>query len=92
MSDLKYTPGPWVACIGKSEKRRSAVYKGDMSIACMASYMDCPDSQANARLIATAPELLNLLKHLCSEITAIERSAILHEARGVIAKATGGGE
>lgn len=81
----KHTPGPW-----KVQRHGQDVYDHDVEIWSQNTCIAFIDGAANARLIAAAPELLSLLQHLCSEITVVEREAILFEARAVIAKATGG--
>ena len=52
-----------------------------------------PHVDANARLIAAAPELLQALRHVEGALLDItcERTSILKGVRAAIAKATGGG-
>lgn len=109
----KYTPGPWTfetvktVCgichkVGPMPPMRESEKPGSACI-----YVDYPspghpvaiELEANARLIAAAPELLSALKRLddayCSaspEMTFAERHEgrmALIEARAAIAKATG---
>ena len=105
----KHTPGPWYALRG--QRNISIRHKtGDkfLSMVNVASVRgnlpaDCPygSSEANARLIAAAPELLEALEEaenaLADYIPTIERTgaslnyghSVLKKARAAIAKATG---
>ena len=49
-------------------------------------------SEANARLIAAAPDLLAALKHCTGWVEAYGRSELRREVRAAIAKATGGSD
>jgi len=65
----KYTPGPWVTGNGKNGTRaETSVYAeiGDIyvKIAWCDATLGYPHCVANARLIATAPELLSVCKEL----------------------------
>ena len=98
----KHTPGPWYALRG--QRNISIRYKtGDgllpmVNVASVRGQFptDCPygSSEANARLIAAAPELLEALQKMLPELrglsivsdTAAEMS---REAEAAIAKATG---
>ncbi len=56
--EVKHTPGPWRA------------FETRVCFANMAGGFDirnCPDAEANARLIAAAPELLEALKEVTSD-------------------------
>lgn len=79
----QHNPGPWVAV-------ESRVYfpnrAGGFDIRA------CPNAEANARLIAAAPELLEALRALLKEDEVLfdgTGSATMCKARAVIAKATG---
>lgn len=85
---FNYTSGPWRVC---PTDETCIEYNWDDK-AETAKVIGFIDDAYDAKLIAAAPEMLCLLLHLCSEIGAEEREAILFEARGVIAKATGGAE
>lgn len=58
-----HTPGPWK--IGKSETTEMAIREPDGE--CVAVACELPEMKANARLIAAAPELLDILKTLLQE-------------------------
>jgi hypothetical protein len=91
-----YTPGPWSA-----EECRSgfAVYANKSGDAVVRTEDDEGrygpiDNEANARLIASAPELLAVLKRLCSTFCACcygstRAGAEWREARAAIDKAEG---
>ena len=96
---MKHTPGPWV--FNESIPRTVTAPKEgyitrhicDMD----ASTMSALEQNANARLIAAAPELLDALVDLLplAEFGAAEQSppyaddSLLESARAAIAKATG---
>lgn len=66
MSDTKHTPGPWeTSAIGHSKDSiQWDVYgpdAGDM----IADLSNLPNAEANARLIAAAPQLYEALQRLC---------------------------
>jgi len=93
-----HTPGPWIACKGDAGQH--------INIECKRAGNDCqpiatlkgPDKEANARLIASAPELLEALEGLLDQIENgmpftgskkdMERASV-EQARAAIAKATG---
>jgi len=87
MTDNQHTPGPWRAkghCIETEEYSFNWVASVQTS--------NVPEWEANARLIAAAPELLDALQ----SILDIEPSGLSNEerqlyalARAAIAKATG---
>lgn len=86
--ETKHTPGPWAARkpddIGGS--RVYADCKGGSLIATPGYMRDESESEANARLIAAAPELLEaLMGRHPFEICEIENC----DACAIIAKATG---
>ena len=103
MSKAKHTEGPWTLRplneeIGEYEivgPRHSDETGESEYIAVVCGGL--PESEANARLIAAAPELLEALEELLSAVdkacgTAIPRgsfSAARKAARDAIAKATG---
>ena len=98
----KHTPGPWYALRG--QRNISIRHKtGDklLSMVNVASVRgkfptDCPygSSEANARLIAAAPELLEALQKMLPELRGLSivsdtAAEMLREAEAAIAKATG---
>lgn len=107
MSQAKHTPGPWEW----SDKYRTAdserntwslLGDGGYGILSCDGDENSPQSlgksgEANARLIAAAPELLDALRSMLVQfnfntITGIvhDESAVIVKAREAIAKATGG--
>lgn len=82
----KHTPGPWA----KSALGRE-VRAADHSAICRMATTRCNDeSNANALLIATAPELLAVLQELIDiEGPQPGTAAWADKARAIIAKATG---
>lgn len=98
MKQAKHTPAPWV--VGEKNRIKGA----DTTTVCDVSgwanktpfdgkstIRGQGERDANARLIAAAPELLEALKDLinCSLDLTAERRQIERYAREVIAKATG---
>ena len=88
----KHTPGPWYAL---SEGVTDAAI-GYRAIIDAHGYTVCnpsPMGEANARLIAAAPELLRALEFAKNELhyhPATRNSEALEVVRAAIAKATGG--
>lgn len=79
---MTHTPGPWEVfkgLYGYGIKGICGGYHGDIDI------------EADARLIAAAPELLETLRHVEGALLDItcERTSILKGVRAAIAKATG---
>lgn len=95
----KHTPWPWSVYV-----RKGAAMSVGPSHNCTVATVCCPpvgDAEANARLIATAPELLEALRgldeaycragdSLSREERAEDRKRLM-AARAAIAKATGEG-
>jgi hypothetical protein len=65
MSDTNFTPGPW-ECSDNSEENGVDTVKGDANIAVVGLRWTAhaEELQANRRLIAAAPELLNAARRL----------------------------
>ena len=83
MSETKYTPGPWrVGTAGIRNDGTRPIIAGDRRVAlaeCMVEFKrgegwktECPEREANARLIAAAPTLLETLEGITS---GMDRSA-----------------
>lgn len=91
----RHTPGPWLARYGDRVTRADDT-DGSKSIAHVYGWREHPEQQeANQKLIAAAPELLDVLKRLSSfdvkHQGAVEGpyAFILKQARDAIAKAEG---
>lgn len=67
----KHTKGPWVTADGYGEKRYGTAVKSihdDHLICSCTGYYGREGAEANARLIAAAPELLEALESLKCEV------------------------
>ena len=89
----KHTPGPWQVD-GNVVFNPCAPYTGSSGkmIASVAGWGNAnwEIQTANAQLIATAPELLEALKHIINEADRLQSDApIWDDARAAIAKASG---
>jgi hypothetical protein len=62
MSETKHTPGPWSTLIPNGRTVTSAEY-----IICDMSNISMEEEQANARLIAAAPTMLEALKAIAEK-------------------------
>lgn len=101
MSAAKHTPGPWeFATRPDSGGVSRPVVTHGMDLICAVSRRDGNDaeSESNARLIAAAPELLEVMtkcEALLASITSIStdlapfRDSVLRQARAAIARAEG---
>ena len=84
MSEAKHTPGPWHAVIAGGVQ---PVIGGPLITSAHTKSGMLPNYEANARLIAAAPELLEALRGV---VRVADRSTIEFDAaRAAIAKATG---
>ena len=103
MSERKHTPGPWIArratgednCIATlASNSRGGIPTCLWEILPEAGHaMTTRQQAANARLIATAPELLDALTDLvggCGKEGDLFSSEAMEKARAAIAKAEGG--
>lgn len=102
MSENKYTPGPWIidpAEVAEKQDPGFFGYPGDPEgyhmISTDAWRLTGHIGDANAKLIAAAPELLEALKRLLGSTNtgnADEHDegcrCVIHEARAAIAKAS----
>lgn len=98
----KHTPGPWYVGPYNRIWRRSPLelyeygggVAGDSPIAAAfygrASWVNKFPSEANARLIAAAPELLEALEGLLNALPSATTHPAIAQARAAIRKATGG--
>lgn len=82
----KHTPGPWAACTFQVMAGRDKIaHTGMGNLGPARSH----EAEANARLIAAAPELLVALKMLADAADShIELCDEVEDARAAIAKAT----
>ncbi len=92
----KHTPGPWNWAKSDINGRYSIYRNGPLAYCGDTTAVD-GDGEANARLIAAAPDLLVALQsfddafsHYCDGDPSPEEWAALKAARAAIAKATGG--
>ena len=86
----KHTPGPWF--VGETLSTRGACIVGDGdSVVCEFDGRHGETVEADARLIAAAPDLLEALHQLINEANVFEAAParLLNNARKAIAKATG---
>ncbi len=104
MSAPKHTPGPWVVCEQEDDFGAFTVFPESMLVDeviaakdwdrfVVRAGLDHPEFEANARLIASAPDLLEALRNLADLYDTDEGCRSLPEyiaARAAIAKATGG--
>lgn len=92
MSKTKHTPGPWQV---KNQIRGSAltIQVGGLDIALAFSTLvskgDVDSVTANARLIASAPDLLSALKQVLAHHGYTEAGPDFPDARAAIRKAEG---
>lgn len=95
MKHSQHTPGPWKVVTEKNKAIRISCFRedGELTVAFMRMLgtSDLPEVKANARLIATAPELLEALKNLSKYVVGNTGAypAELVKAKLAIAKAEG---
>ena len=88
--ETSHTPGPWE--VFESHAGTYVIDSAEQSAVCRIEW--CLEDEANARLIASAPEMLDALKRLCSKFGVDDNGSPRdwtewREARAVIAKAEG---
>lgn len=84
MNNFKGTPGRWI------KRGDGIVAPGDIEVAVVVNFQDDEVMDADANLIAAAPELLEALEMLVVFTTPTKRnSAALRKAYSAIAKALG---
>jgi hypothetical protein len=103
MSNLKpkHTPGPWLAQthhkVNTKNGKCNVIHK-DGPMFCIIDGVPFREAQANARLIAAAPDLLETVERMTKLLESIERetgyctTVTQRDARALIAKVTGGAE
>lgn len=93
MSTNKHTPGPWTEHTFADEKFVEIRAGGGCRIVAHV-FLDNGNREANARLIAAAPELLEALLAFVATFDGVEVTpgGDVAKARAAIAKATGGAE
>jgi hypothetical protein len=93
-----HTPGPWATeSDGDVGRRTHYVVGGDGLLVRVADVLQeigvsAVERNANKRLMAAAPELLDALEAAANELwrIPIASTAVLNKARAALAKATGG--
>lgn len=99
---MNHTPGPWRVS-GSSPLHVETVSEEDGAIGNVFSFEEYDGNEADARLVAAAPDLLAALRYCASAIThaasgdgytvsadeMMDLAASLAQARAVIAKAEG---
>ena len=70
--ETQHTPGPWTVVRNDNTKRARTFITGETTVACLVR-QGLPSDEANARLIAAAPDLLAALEALLA--TADRRAA-----------------
>lgn len=81
MNETKHTPGPWVSSgrrVGIVDRSETQAF-GMMLVVAHIDEYDHPEHEANARLIAAAPELLEVLR-IAREFMSIASDWNFHEA------------
>lgn len=92
---MKHTPGPWTA--HKTIEAHDGMPEcwqidAEHDAVCTTQFCYAPNTEANARLIASAPDLLEALAVLvtdCSQIWSEAEFPALKQARAAIARARG---
>jgi hypothetical protein len=100
MTDTQHTPGPWVVYRGVQHQGEFIIHKDATDIA--VTRLANGDCNANARLIAAAPELLEVLGDILPWLQKAEAEGVfancaapqgglraINRARAAIAKARG---
>jgi hypothetical protein len=98
MKEIKHTPGPWYHDFASGMKNGNPqvveyfVRRDGDNVSIAADIVDpekCVPSEANARLIAAAPDLLEQLSRIVAMIDPEGHDVNFDHARDAIAKATG---
>jgi hypothetical protein len=83
----KHTPGPWHVQYPSSNDPELAIVGGGIVIADMYGVHDTP--QANARLIAAAPELLELVRAYSGTVEPVTLAKLDKLAKALLARIDG---
>lgn len=87
-----HTPGPWHAQNWTRHAAATVLVDDALAVTGKRVIADC-GTEADARLIAAAPDLLKLAYHIVSRLEygpgSNPNDGLLHDARAVIAKARG---
>ena len=102
MSETKFTPGPWYLEAGYENSNPGdfdeywQVHDGQDAIVCSSSFCMAGNKEANAHLIAAAPELYEALVDVMAEISSLGNidyhfggTGPFDKARAALAKARG---
>ena len=94
MNTTKHTPGPWTVSPSSKASTLTRVFSVDegrlVASANGPGLSESGEAEANARLIAAAPELLEALElFLSCKVTNDQQNEAARIARAAIAKATG---
>lgn len=91
MSKQSYTPGPWDYWSGYNpvDELEAQITTEDGDIVIASYNRQIPEGEANAKLLAAAPDLLEALQVCIQQITALcSADDVPDQARAAIAKAT----
>ncbi|HBO1825726.1 hypothetical protein APA66_27690 [Pseudomonas aeruginosa] len=91
MSKQSYTPGPWDYWSGYNpvDELEAQITTEDGDIVIASYNRQIPEGEANAKLLAAAPDLLEALQACIQQITALcSADDVPDQARAAIAKAT----
>lgn len=88
MKQPKYTRGPWTLRQDSRGEECGAVIGADGMLVATTGYRASPEDDANARLIADAPALLDLLRDICC-MTHENSGDLLKRGRAIVAKHDG---
>lgn len=93
---IKHTPGPWFSAY--DDNGFYEIGSESVSLRLAFTYGEGETDEANARLIAAAPDLLDVVKEANAELerlndprgfVSMRQMRIMEKARAAIAKATG---
>ena len=89
--NTQYTPGPWRIGTPPPNGEQTIGALNGLMVAVATTGVEMEVTEANARLIAAAPELLEALQSVLENCLDSEGLCAAHaKARAAIAKATGG--